>query len=55
MAELLVAYGVYANKESCQNFHEWQLVNEPQPKNPKAPKKFAVKFIGIQNGEDEEE
>ena len=52
VAELLVAYGEYANEAANENYETWKAYNLPQPKNKVPPKKYVVRFIGLKELED---
>ncbi|EOH95864.1 hypothetical protein UAY_03290 [Enterococcus moraviensis ATCC BAA-383] len=44
VAELLVAYGQYANEESYSNFLEWKSLGNETKRKVKKPKEYAVLF-----------
>lgn len=44
VAELLVAYGQYANEESYKNFLEWKSLSNSTKNKVKKPQEFAVLF-----------
>lgn len=44
VAELLVAYGQYANEESYKNFLEWKSLSNSTKNKVKKPKEYAVLF-----------
>ena len=48
-AELIVAYGEYANELADRNFREWKAA---KPKGVPSPDRFHVQFIGAQEMED---
>lgn len=45
--ELIVAYGVYANEISQQNYANWKALDVKARSGMPAPEKYAVKFIGV--------
>lgn len=52
VAELIVAYGQYANEVSNQNFQEWKSMDVKSRKGKKAPQQYAVKFYNFDDLED---
>ena len=51
VAELIVAYGQYANEEYHRHFMEWKAQNQKNYK-PTQPPEYAVKFFGIRDLEE---
>lgn len=47
VAELLVAYGEYANEISERNYEEWKALDAKDRGKIKKPEKYVVKFIGL--------
>ena len=43
--ELIVAYGEYANETAYENYMQHHYMNSEEK--PPAPKKYAVRFIGV--------
>jgi len=54
VAELLVAYGQYANEESYRNFLEWKHLDNETKKKVQKPKEYAVFFYSDDDLDDEE-
>lgn len=52
VAELLVAYGQYANEMADEHFQQWKAVHAPQKGTPKPPPRYIVKFIGLKDMQD---
>ena len=52
VAELIVAYGEYANEIADENFQSWKSVNMPKKGPSEPPKRYAVRFIGPRELED---
>ena len=46
-AELMVAYGVYANEISQQNFAEWKALDPKTRQTVPKPTEYAVRFIEV--------
>ena len=46
VAELIVAYGQYANEAAAENYAVWKAHNTKDYKAPK-PREYAVRFIGL--------
>lgn len=45
-AELLVAYGEYANETAYENYKSWEAVyGKDKGKTPPRPKKYIVEFV----------
>ena len=44
VAELLVAFGEYANEAADKNFKEWTAI-DPQHRKGKAPPRYIVQFM----------
>ena len=51
VAELLVAYGEYANEVSQQNYEEWKSMDATYRSKNERPEKYIVKFYGIDKQE----
>lgn len=51
--ELLVAYGQYANELADENYQQWKAVHLPDRETKKPPKKYAVRFIGLRELEED--
>lgn len=47
VAELIVAYGQYANEESYKNYLEWKSLPIESKNKIKQPKMYQIKFINI--------
>lgn len=45
--ELMVAYGVYANEDTQQNFAEWKALDPKTRQTVEKPPEYAVRFIGV--------
>lgn len=43
-AELIVAYGEYANEESKKHYEEWKSLSDEQRKSIPKPEEYAVYF-----------
>lgn len=54
VAELLVAYGQYANEESYKNFLEWKSLDNSMKNKIKKPKEYAVFFYSVDDLQEEE-
>lgn len=52
VAELIVAYGEYANEMADEQFQSWKAANTPSKGPKKPPRKYIVKFIGLRDLED---
>ena len=48
--ELIVAYGEYANESAYESYMQYHYMNTDEK--PPAPKKYAVRFIGVRELED---
>ena len=46
VAELIVAYGQYANEVAAENFQTWKVHNTKGYEPPR-PREYAVRFIGV--------
>lgn len=46
-AELMVAYGVYANEVTQRNYAEWKALDPKTRQTAEKPKEYAVRFIGV--------
>lgn len=45
VAELIVAFGQYANEDSYRNYSEWESVHGSRKKTQKKPEKYVVVFM----------
>lgn len=54
VAELLVAYGHYANEITQRNFLEWKALKREAQKDIERPEEYAVKFFAPDDLEEEE-
>lgn len=52
VAELLVAYGEYANEAANENYETWKAYNMPSEGKKPPPKRYVVHFIGVRELED---
>lgn len=52
VAELIVAYGQYANEVADENFQSWKSIHMPSKDKNIPPKRYAVRFIGVKELED---
>lgn len=53
VAELLIAYGQYANEESYSNFLEWRSLDNETKRKTKKPNEYAVLFYTTDDLQDE--
>lgn len=51
-AELIVAFGEYANEESIRNYEQWKSLDSEQRAKVEKPEKYAVYFHGTDYGID---
>lgn len=54
VAELLVAYGQFANEESYSTFLEWKNLDNEAKRKTKKPKEYAVLFYTLDDLQDDE-
>lgn len=53
VAELLVAFGQYANEITNQNFQQWKAM-DPKYRHGEKPKERAVWFMGLKDLEEDD-
>lgn len=53
VAELLVAFGQYANEAANESYESWKAYNMPSKDKKAPPKRYVVRFIGVKELEED--
>ena len=52
VAELIVAYGQYANEAANENYESWKAINMPTKDKKVPPRRYVVRFVSVKEMED---
>lgn len=52
VAELIVAYGQYANEIADENYRSWKASTDKRKGPPPMPKRYVVRFVGMRELEE---